>query len=337
MVMIWKMMVKKLSAPDFVLQQVEMVVGTSIPHSMHTRALALFALCHFKPFSHDLLLLAENKTLEEAYQNFCFSEDSWRVMNKWEAIHKYCVSKLNAQQNHLQISLNPVPQHLEMDLLIHQTLLALKQACWLEPPCTLSELHILSKLFMPSSNKDPNDSGMEQLVFSDQLLKFWKPEIKILEITINEACQNALNPEQQISPTGREDSESVGITKSTIAKGSSNLEEQTASDVIEKIRWLNSLNEKQWWAFQIIAKHFVQTHVKKIPCNGNSGPNQLFMLMTGLGAPTGSAASLIDGMTIHKGLGIKIKSNNKGKGNHKPGESSKNHTVLITVQNHTRL
>lgn len=32
-------------------------------------------------------------------------------------------------------------------------------------------------------------------------------------------------------------------------------------------------------------------------------------------APTGSAATLIDGMTIHKGLGIKIKSQNKGKGN----------------------
>lgn len=32
-------------------------------------------------------------------------------------------------------------------------------------------------------------------------------------------------------------------------------------------------------------------------------------------APTGSAAALIDGMTIHKGLGIKVKSNEKGKGN----------------------
>jgi hypothetical protein len=38
-------------------------------------------------------------------------------------------------------------------------------------------------------------------------------------------------------------------------------------------------------------------------------------------APTGLAAALIDGMTIHKGLGIKIKSMNKGKGNRAPGES----------------
>lgn len=54
-------------------------------------------------------------------------------------------------------------------------------------------------------------------------------------------------------------------------------------------------------------------------------------------APTGSAASLIDGMTIHKGLGIKIKVNNKGKGNCLPGESEEDYTVLISVRNRTQL
>ena len=52
---------------------------------------------------------------------------------------------------------------------------------------------------------------------------------------------------------------------------------------------------------------------------------------------TGSAVSLIDGMMIHKGLGIKIKSNSKGKGNRKPGESGEDYTVLISVQNCTLL
>lgn len=42
-------------------------------------------------------------------------------------------------------------------------------------------------------------------------------------------------------------------------------------------------------------------------------------------------------MMIHKGLGIKIKSNSKGKGNRKPGESGKDYTVLISVQNRTLL
>lgn len=36
-------------------------------------------------------------------------------------------------------------------------------------------------------------------------------------------------------------------------------------------------------------------------------------------------------MTVHKGLGITIKSNNKGKGNCKPGESTQDYTVIISV------
>lgn len=54
-------------------------------------------------------------------------------------------------------------------------------------------------------------------------------------------------------------------------------------------------------------------------------------------APTGSAASLIDGMTIHKGLGIKIHSNEKGKGNHKVGDDKEDYSVLITIQNRMAL
>jgi hypothetical protein len=50
-------------------------------------------------------------------------------------------------------------------------------------------------------------------------------------------------------------------------------------------------------------------------------------------APTGSAASIIDGMTIHKGLGIKIKAKNKGKGNRDPGSSTEDYTVLISIKN----
>lgn len=54
-------------------------------------------------------------------------------------------------------------------------------------------------------------------------------------------------------------------------------------------------------------------------------------------APTGSAAAIINGMTIHKGLGIQVKSNNKGKGNCFPGDSSEDLTVLISVKNQTLL
>ena len=40
-------------------------------------------------------------------------------------------------------------------------------------------------------------------------------------------------------------------------------------------------------------------------------------------------------MTIHKGLGIKIHSNDKGKVSRKVGDDRENYSVLITIQNKT--
>ena len=56
-------------------------------------------------------------------------------------------------------------------------------------------------------------------------------------------------------------------------------------------------------------------------------------------APTGSAASFIDGMTVHKGLGIinKVKSTDKGKGNRKLADNQEDYSVVITTQNKTKL
>jgi len=112
----------------------------------------------------------------------------------------------------------------------------------------------------------------------------------------------------------------------------------SAEDIINKIGKDCELNEKQWIAFCIITRSFIRHHVYKQDVQEE--PLQMFM--TGPGgtgkthvikavqkvmvhygaahsirflAPTGSAAALIDGMTVHKGLGIKIKLNEKGKGN----------------------
>ncbi|KAI6115532.1 hypothetical protein EDD16DRAFT_1519651 [Pisolithus croceorrhizus] len=54
--------------------------------------------------------------------------------------------------------------------------------------------------------------------------------------------------------------------------------------------------------------HFSKKYIEK--CKELDG--QLLMLMMGPGG-TGSVATLIDGMTIHKGLGIKIKNQNKAR------------------------
>ena len=94
------------------------------------------------------------------------------------------------------------------------------------------------------------------------------------------------------------------------------------------------LNYKQKITYNIIAEYFINRYILKRPTE----ITYLNLLMTGPGgtgkthvvravqqlmqyfncgymirflAPTGSAASLIEGMTIHKGLGIKIQSKNE--------------------------
>ncbi|KAL1685022.1 hypothetical protein GGG16DRAFT_32229, partial [Schizophyllum commune] len=102
------------------------------------------------------------------------------------------------------------------------------------------------------------------------------------------------------------------------------------------------LNKEQTIAYNIIATHFIRSHI--LPSQSttiqNSTPltstSPLRMLMTGPGgtgkshvinafkallsffsmghtlrllAPTGSAAGLIDGMTVHKSLGLTVHSN----------------------------
>ncbi|KAG1837639.1 hypothetical protein DFJ58DRAFT_641546, partial [Suillus subalutaceus] len=121
-----------------------------------------------------------------------------------------------------------------------------------------------------------------------------------------------------------------------------------------------SLNDKQWIAFRMISEFFVAKYVDKTVAEDQ----QLRMLMTGPGgtgkthvvkavqqvmqhygcahlirflAPTGSAAALIDNMMVHKGLGIKIKSKNRGKGNRDPGTGTEDYSVFISVTNRSQL
>jgi chromosomal replication initiation ATPase DnaA len=130
------------------------------------------------------------------------------------------------------------------------------------------------------------------------------------------------------------------LAMATIANAS----KQSASDVITETGTNFKLNEAQLKAFQIITSHFIASYVDN---EVDAEPvKHLVMLLTGPGgtgkthivkavqavmrhyrcanlirflAPTRLAAALIDGMTVHKGLGLKIKSLNKGKGNRQPG------------------
>ena len=118
------------------------------------------------------------------------------------------------------------------------------------------------------------------------------------------------------------------------------------------------LNEKQIQAFRIIALNFLNKCVYK-----NAATKPVHMLMTGPGgtgkthtvravkevmeyygcghqirflAPTGPAASLIDGMTIHKGLGIKITRNDRDQ-NKSENNSKEDYLVTVNIQNKSAL
>ena len=203
-------------------------------------------------------------------------------------------------------------------------------------------------------------------------LKHWKAETKAQEQTITNNRRNALSPEQQVMIPAVVDTEMFStfpITDNKVflecsptkAPQALNINDQIAPhDVLSTIEQDFNLNVKQVQAFRIISQHFIKKFVLKIATE-----KPLQMLMTGPGGtgkthvvkalkevmkkygcehnirflvPTGSAASLIDGSTIHKGLGIKIlKADGRGKGNRSPGESQEDYTVLVSIKNKSQL
>lgn len=201
---------------------------------------------------------------------------------------------------------------------------------------------------------------------TDDMLKFWSSSIKQQEAAITHARRNAqVSVEISVAKTEN------GLMTSTAMLGADCPESEaiqmtdhgpslTAEDMITRIGKESGLNETQWVAFRIIARSFIRRYVD----DKDRDQEPLRMLLTGPGgtgkthvvkalqrvmafygcahkirflAPTGSAAALINGMTIHKGLGIKIKLNEKGKGNRNPGESGEDYKVVISILNKTQL
>jgi PIF1-like helicase len=134
--------------------------------------------------------------------------------------------------------------------------------------------------------------------------------------------------------------------------------DQLLDNIIKK----ETLNTKQQIAFRIIASAFFKLlDDQKNGINKITEPNfrpYLRLLLSGPGgtgkthvvraiqqvmdaygyqhkirflAPSGSAASLIDGMTVHKGLSIKVKKPGKNKENCISGDANKDYTVLVSI------
>lgn len=257
----------------------------------------------------------------------------------------------------------------ERDFRIHQAVLAMQQSNWLRVLPKINNADARTKESLASIQNNLPD-------LTQGLMKRWKEEAKIQERAISDRRRNALNPEQQtasnisnaletemfpgLQPTDANNLP-LGCPPTEAPHVSTNMNKQlSAEDMLLSVEQKFSLNVKQIQAFRIIAHHFLRKFVKKIPTE-----TPLRMLMTGPGgtgkthvvkavkevmqfygcehkirflAPTGSAASLIDGMTVHKGLGIKIvKADGRGKGNRVAGESVEDYTVLVSIKNKTQL
>ena len=254
--------------------------------------------------------------------------------------------------------------HSRDTFLTNQYILLLQQCNWLQKSMTAHE-NSLDSSFPNSNYKFSNLIDR----MDSKLLKNWTAEIKIQENQIAISRRNALNPDQQIQLTKIYESETSTTYNDyvdntihdtiIITKNHGDLTSVEPQSIINKIGKEYMLNEKQWIAFHIITQYFVQKFVIK-----EHPSKHLCMLITGPGgtgkthvvhavkavmehyncahiirflAPTGSAANMIDGMTIHKGLGIKIKSQKRGKGNREVGESEEDYSVIISVKNRTHL
>ncbi|KAG1898387.1 uncharacterized protein F5891DRAFT_982016 [Suillus fuscotomentosus] len=250
------------------------------------------------------------------------------------------------------------------DFRVNQFVLLLMQAQWLESSQTSS-----CQDLPPMSSSVEGHPPDLMIDCSPKHLKGWTDEVKEQEASIAATCRNALNPDEQmctdalLTSTYTSGLHVNGLTISE-AKDTEHVVNQNGgldpAAVIIKIGNEYHLNEKQWVAFRIIAEHFVHKFIER----QDDPAVPLTMLMTGPGgtgkthivkavqavmeyygyghiihflAPTGSAVALIDGMTVHKGLSIKIKSNSKGKGNRIPSESSQDYSVIISIQSKTQL
>jgi hypothetical protein len=213
--------------------------------------------------------------------------------------------------------------------------------------------------------------------FLPSMLKQWSDEIKMQESAI---CKIRWNASNLASQTGENitaqntELHPFQAVASDINRTSSAFKTEAPHSVTNESKFKNispeillknvctkfTLNQKQRWAFTIIANNFLHRCIYNV-----EGTKPLRMLMTGPGgtgkphvikavkevmshygsahkicflAPTGSASSLIDGMTIHKGLSIKIVNNDcHGNSGRILGKSKDDHSVLVSIRNKTAI
>ena len=255
------------------------------------------------------------------------------------------------------------------DFLLLQTIRLLEQSQWLIPP---HQVHAT----IPSTISHDSLKNISSFPnISPSQLQQWTSSIKNQERSIAQNRQNAstsnITSKTEIKDTVFEGGDSImnlfnvftttHCPSTSINTPLSHNQLSTTEEIINIVGEQHHLEKQQWIAFRIITRSFLENHLNHL---ASKKTNPLRMLLTGPGgtgkshvvkavhkvmehyrvghtirflAPTGSAASLIDGMTVHKGLGIKVKSTDKGKGNRKLADNQEDYSVVITTQNKTKL
>lgn len=198
-----------------------------------------------------------------------------------------------------------------------------------------------------------------------QLAK-WKVAIKSQESSAISKRRNAENLEHQsdIVKTTLTSLEQMSCINSMPPNPTISIDKttQTITSIVDQVSADFKLNRKQNIVYRIIINRFLDQTIYKIDSEDNK--DALRMFLTGPGGtgkthsvkavqklmktfgyshlirflgPTGSSARQVGGMTIHKGLGLKISSNTKGKSCRKPGEDNDGYSVYISVRNRTML
>lgn len=258
--------------------------------------------------------------------------------------------------------------HAKTDFVVQQTLLKLHTAQWFSSPqknnITPHEVQLQLPGMTISQMKHWNSQikQQEQIVINNRK-NHLDPN--------NQQDSSPTVPETENKPA-QANGQKLELEKDvpnselpSLAEG--NGDKESTEDLLNRIIMEETLNEKQTIAFQIIANAFLLfLNDRKNGHNPFDDPNfkpYLRLLLSGPGgtgkthvvravqrvmeahgcrhnirflAPSGSAAALIDGMTVHKGLGIKVQKKKKHDGQSN-GDVSEDYSVICSIMDRTKL
>ncbi len=347
------------------------VYGCAVPRQSNAFEYWVFCLAHFKPFGNDDPLFCERPDVEHEFHTFSFSARATEIMDNWNALYesedardaertkkKNAALKESRLLSELARAGCPVGDTLNTldcstgtsisnDLECQELATVLGASGWFTGD-TGAELHI-------NTERDK----IQFTAVSGAQMRRWRLEMKHAENAVKRSRRKVDVPGSVVGPTIRETMSGDGVaspasnTPTDFIRPSVNTSDVTenTADEIELIKIKNGLNKEQSMAYDVIVRRFLDliAHVHDRPLRlfltgpGGTGKTHVVncvkqvMDLHGKGhcirflAPTGTAAALINGTTVHQGLGISIKNNSD------KGSDSSNLNVRFSIKNRNEL